>query len=207
MAVSLEKQIEAILFFKSEPMRADELARLLGTTPDAVRAALGELETALAGRGIRLLRKDDEAALGTAADASPLIERITKEELSRDLGKAAVETLAIVLYRGPVTKAEIDYIRGVNAGFIVRSLLVRGLIERISNPKDQRSFLYRPTFDLLAHMGAARVEDLPDYAAARARFTAFEESMEREAAHAEEEERIETASGIPPTEPPRDTPQ
>jgi segregation and condensation protein B len=101
--------------------------------------------------------------LGTAPEASALIEQLTREELSKDLGKAGLETLSIIVYKSPITRADLDYIRGVNSSFILRNLQIRGLVEKITNPADARSFLYRPTFELLQHLGVTRVEDLPEY--------------------------------------------
>jgi segregation and condensation protein B len=101
--------------------------------------------------------------LGTSKELSPLIEKLTKDELTRDLGKAGLETLSIVLYQGPLARADIDYIRGVNSQFILRALLIRGLVERIDNPKDARSYLYKPTLDLLSHLGVSKIADLPEY--------------------------------------------
>ena len=113
------------------------------------------------------MRKDDEVALGTSPELSELMETLAKEELSGELSKASLETLTIILYRGPVGKQEIDYIRGVNSGYTLRSLLIRGLAERLENPSDRRTYLYKPTFDLLSYMGIKRLEDLPDYQAVR----------------------------------------
>ena len=124
-------------------------------------------------RGLTLIQTDTEVMLGTAKEFSPLIEQLTKEELSRDLGKAGLETLSIVLYQGPISRADIDYIRGVNSQFILRNLLIRGLVERIDNPKDARSFLYKTTLDLLAHLGISKVEDLPEYEKVRSDIDAF----------------------------------
>lgn len=155
--------IEAILFMKAEPVAIRELARLLECSEEDVAAAMDRLETSLGGRGIRLLRKDGSVLLGTAPEAATLLETITREELSRDLGKAGSETLAIVCYRGPVAKYEIDFIRGVNSGAILRSLLVRGLIEKISNPKDERGFLYRPSFELFEYLGITKASELPNF--------------------------------------------
>ncbi len=161
----LDALIESILFFKGEPMKVSKLASIFEVDEDAVQNALQELDAKLTDsrRGIVLVRKDDEVTLGTAPEAGELVEKITKEELSKDLGKAALETLTIVLYKGPISKPEVDYIRGVNSGFILRNLLVRGLVERIPSPKSERSFLYRPSFDLLSHLGISRIEDLPEY--------------------------------------------
>ncbi|MBI4118416.1 MAG: SMC-Scp complex subunit ScpB [Parcubacteria group bacterium] len=172
--MSLDKQIESILFHKAEPLTGKELGRLLGASEKEVEEALVTLGVALKDRGVALLRKDDEVMLGTAPEVSALIEKINKEELSKDLGKASLETLTIILYRGPLSRSNIDYIRGVNSSFILRNLLVRGLIERVSNPEDTRSFLYRPTFDLLAHLGVTHVSELSEYATVRAEMEAFE---------------------------------
>ena len=165
--MNLDAKIEAVLFWKAEPVTISRLAKIFSVTADDIRKSLPILETKLQGRGVSLVVKDDEVALRTNAEASSLIESLAKEELTRDLGKAGLETLSIVLYQGPISRREIDYIRGVNSNFILRNLLVRGLVEKIENPKDQRSFLYRPTFDLLSLLGLSHTEDLPEYASVR----------------------------------------
>ena len=129
--------------------------------------------------GIRIIHKDDELAITTAPEIAPIIEKLTKEELSRDLGRAGLETLSIILYYGPISRRDVDYIRGVNSAFIVRNLLVRGLVERVEDKKDQRVFLYKPTFDLLAFLGVSKVEDLTDYSSVRNEFTAFIEARDK----------------------------
>lgn len=159
----LDALIEAVLFWRSEPMSVPKLAQAIGRKEGEVEDALRVLEEKLAVRGVQLLRKDQEVLLGTAPAASALIEKLTKEELSRDLGRASLETLTTILYKNPIARAEIDYLRGVNSSFILRHLMVRGLVERIPNPADARSFLYRPTFDLLQHLGVRQAADLPEY--------------------------------------------
>ncbi|MDE2038078.1 MAG: SMC-Scp complex subunit ScpB [Patescibacteria group bacterium] len=176
--------IEAILFWKAEPVAVKRLAELLSTeaapvTEDAARAALAELRTRLAGRGLALVETDGEAMLGTSPAFSPLIERLTAEELSRDLGKAGLETLSIILYQGPVSRAEIDHIRGVNSQFIVRNLLVRGLVERMENPADARSYLYKTSIELLSRLGLSRAEDLPEYEKVRADIAAYKQGADQ----------------------------
>ena len=165
--MNLEAKIEAILFWKGEPVSLKKLALWLGVAKEAVESALGALEKKLTERGVALLRKDDEVALGTAPALGELMERLVKEELAGELSKASLETLTIILYRGPVGKQEIDYIRGVNSGYTLRNLLIRGLAERLENPADRRTYLYKPTFELLSYMGIKRLEDLPDYEAVR----------------------------------------
>ncbi len=161
--MDISKQIEAILFYKAEPVKIKKLADILDTDVRTVKSGLEKLLTDLNGRGLTLIISDDEAMLGTSRDASSVIEKLRKDELSSDLGKAALETLSIILYQGPISRTNIDYIRGVNSQFILRSLLIRGLIERVDNPEDSRSFLYKPSLELLAHLGVSRIEDLPEY--------------------------------------------
>src|SRR3989344_906366 len=171
--MTLGAKIEAILFWKSEPMSVKKIAAALGENEDDVKKSIPELEQSLAERGIRIIHKDDELAITTAPEIAPIIEKLTKEELSRDLGRAGLETLSIILYYGPISRRDVDYIRGVNSAFIVRNLLVRGLVERVEDKKDQRVFLYKPTFDLLAFLGVSKVEDLTDYSSVRSEFTDF----------------------------------
>lgn len=161
--LTLDSQIEAVLFLKSEPLSKKTLAKLLEKSIEEIESALFVLEERLETRGITLLSKDDKVMLGTSSEMSEIIEKIKKEELSKDLGKASLETLSIILYKAPITRSEIDYLRGVNSNFILRNLLIRGLIEKISNPEDQRSYLYKPTFELLSYLGVNKVEDLPEY--------------------------------------------
>ncbi len=159
----MQKLIEAILFMKGEPVTHKELGLLTKATPEELESALAELGANLSERGIRLVRKDDEVTLATSPEFSQFFADAAREEQSKDLGKAGLETLAIVLYQAPVSKNKIEYIRGVNCSFVLRSLLIRGLVERIQNPEDQRSYLYRGTFDALAHLGVTAVSELPEY--------------------------------------------
>lgn len=161
--LTLDNQIEAVLFWKGEPQSVKKLAVSLGKKEEEIKASLEVLKEKIKGRGVELIFKDDEVMLGTASKLSHIIERLTKEELVRDLGKAGLETISIIAYKGPISRAEIDYIRGVQSTFILRNLQIRGLVERITNEKDHRSFLYRPTFELLSFLGVSKIEDLPEY--------------------------------------------
>ncbi len=176
--MTLDAKIEAILFFKGEPISLKNLATLTGVKESEVKEAITLLENKLVDRGVKLVFKENEVMLATAPEASELITRITKEELSRDLGRAGLETLSIILYRGPVSRKEIDYIRGVNSAFIVRNLLIRGLVERVTSNKDERVFLYKPTLDLISYLGITRVEDLQEYADVRKEIEAHAKTAE-----------------------------
>ena len=162
--MNLEVLIEGVLFYVSEPISIARLAKLLEVEVGEIDQAIVMLEASLSGRGITLVRESDTLALMTAPALSTVIEKIRKEELRRDSGKAGAETLAIVAYNTSITRAEIDFIRGVNSTFVLRNLQMRGLIERIQNPQDQRSYAYRPTVALYAHLGISRKEDLPEFA-------------------------------------------
>jgi len=159
----LENIIEAVLFYKGEPISFSQLAKILEKEEVFIREAVINLKKELEGRGVILLEQNEEIALATHPDASQAVERLLKEETSGPLSKASLETLSIICYRGPVTKSDIDYIRGVNSHFILRSLSIRGLVTREQNPKDARTFLYKPTFELLSYLGLPAIENLPDY--------------------------------------------
>ncbi|MBX9906462.1 SMC-Scp complex subunit ScpB [Patescibacteria group bacterium] len=161
--MNLEAQLEGVLFYTSEPMSIGDLAKLCEVEKEAVEQAIQSLTVALESRGIRLVREGESVALMTAPFVGDIIEKIRKDELKRDIGKAGAETLAIIAYHESVTRSEIDFIRGVNSTFILRNLMIRGLIERIPHPTDQRSFAYKPTVELYAHLGITKKDELPQY--------------------------------------------
>lgn len=173
--LSLIASIEAILFYTAEPMSFKKLASLTKSSVDEVKAAAESLKKRLEDNegGIRLLNQHDEVALGTSPLVGPLIEQIVREEISKELSKAALETLSIICYKGPLTRSEVDYIRGVNSTFIIRNLLIRGIVEKLDNPKDSRAMLYGPTFAALEYMGVTKIEDLPQYAEIQATLQSF----------------------------------
>lgn len=167
MSLSLESKIEALLFWKAETLSIKKIASILNKDIEEIKNAIKTLRESLRGRGITLIEWEEDVTLGTAKEVSELIETLNKEELSKDLGKAGLETLSIILYQGPISRVDIDYIRGVNSQFIVRNLLVRGLIEKVDNPLDQRSFLYKPSLQLLSYLGISKIEDMPDFESVR----------------------------------------
>ncbi len=130
---SIAAKIEAVLFYKNEPVAVADLARILAVETAEIENAAAELAQALSAdnnRGITLVSNKGEYSLATAPHMSETIEKLVKDELNRDLSAASLETLSIIAYKGTVTRKEIEYIRGVNASFSLRNLLIRGLIER-----------------------------------------------------------------------------
>lgn len=165
MGLSPSATLEAVLFAAGEPMTKKRLATLFNVSPELLRAAIDELRNALKDRGLALIETDDEVELRTAGDASDIVKKLRESELSKDLGKAGLEALAIIVYQGSATRGEIDWVRGVNSGAALRSLLLRGLIERTEDPTDKRRARYATTVDALSFLGVTRKEDLPGYEA------------------------------------------
>lgn len=178
--MNIEGQIESLLLFKNEPTTAKEIAALVGKNVDEVKAALKNLQDFYKERGIVIVSNGEEFCFGTHPKNSELMETLQKEELSRELGRAGLETLAVILYRGPISRREIDQIRGVNSGFILRALLIRGLIERTESVAGERSFTYKPTLKLLQHLGVRSVEELPAFDQAFKKMEEFVKQIEHD---------------------------
>lgn len=164
MALSLPASLEAVLFAAGEPLEKKRLLTLLDASAEALTDAVDTLRTSLEGRGLALVETDAELELRTNAAAANVIKKLRESELARDLGKAGLETMALVLYKGGATRSDIDFVRGVNSAAALRSLLLRGLVERTEDPSDKRRALYLPTVEALAHLGVEKREDLPRYA-------------------------------------------
>lgn len=145
-----------------EPLSVRDLAQALECTEQQVHAALEQCEQEQAGRGVRLQRLGERLQLATVPEAAPYIERLLGLQISTRLSTAALETLAIVAYRQPVTRPEIEFLRGVDCSGVLRTLLYLGLIEeqgRAARPG--RPFLYGTTFDFLRHFGLQSLAELP----------------------------------------------
>ncbi|MFZ2299659.1 MAG: SMC-Scp complex subunit ScpB [Candidatus Moraniibacteriota bacterium] len=166
-SIHLAATIESLLFVSGEPLSFVRLAKTLRTSEDDVAAhlrALAEKYAHDAQCGLQLVVKDRKAMLATKPEHAAFIESLTKSSLQEHLSKAALEVLAIVAYRSPITRAEIEAIRGVNCSFTLRNLLLRDLIERQGNPLDARGYIYLPTFRFLQSLGLKGTKELPDYA-------------------------------------------
>ncbi|MCF7815696.1 MAG: SMC-Scp complex subunit ScpB [Candidatus Pacebacteria bacterium] len=161
--MDLEMKIEAVLFYKTEPMKKSALAELFSVPIEEIEIALIRLTERLQGHGLQITTTDTSAQLVTSSSMSDLIDMVRKDEVRGEIGKAGAETLSIILYRGPLSRIELDRIRGVNSSFILRNLLIRGLIERRPHPSDSRSYVYASTPELLNHIGISKREELPDF--------------------------------------------
>lgn len=161
----LSSKLEAMLFVAGEPVTAGQLATALEVAPSVVERALNELDAVLATRGLRLQRHAGRFQLTTAPQLAELIERFLGLEATTHLSRAALETLAIVAYQQPVTRPQIDAIRGVNSDSMMRSLLNKGLIlesGRAGGPG--RPILYSTTPEFLQHFGLNSILEMPPLA-------------------------------------------
>ena len=163
---ALLSSLEALLFVSGEALTCTRLAKILSVSEDEIRSAGKELALRYQGeaeRGLMIIATHEALLLATKPEHAPLVEALTKSELQENLSKAALEVLAIVAYRAPISRAEIDAIRGVNCSFTLRNLLLRDLISREGNPSDSRGYLYRPTVQFLETLGLGQISELPDF--------------------------------------------
>jgi segregation and condensation protein B len=156
-----EAALEALLFVAERPLGRREIAAIAGTDRETVDARLGDLEVSLQARGIRLVVSGDRVELATAPEAGRLVGRYVGAGASR-LSPAAIETLAIVAYRQPVTKAAVERIRGVDSDYTIRALLHRRLVVELGRSEAPgRPYLYGTDFEFLERFGITSLEALP----------------------------------------------
>lgn len=155
--------LHALLFASGEPVDKKELAKLLGIKDSEIAVTLKALTQSLQGSGIVLVETATQAELRTAPEAAAIVKKLHENELSRDLGKGSLETLAVIAYRESATRSEIDWVRGVNSSASLRTLLLRGLIEGKEDEQDKRRIRYRVTTEALAHLGITKSADLPRF--------------------------------------------
>lgn len=162
---SVQSMVEAVLFMHGAPVALSKIVDIISADIETVRTAVATLSQEYDARhaGLCVILKDDNAQIVTSAQHAEVIENFTRKELEGDLSQAALEVLAIIAYRGPLTKPDVEAVRGVNCSFTLRNLLLRGLIERIAHPTDKRTKLYRATFDFLRTLGLTEMKDLPSF--------------------------------------------
>lgn len=156
--------VESLLFVAPAPTPVARLAQVLGVTEEAAEGALAQLSATYVElrRGLRLLRKGDRVHLTTAPDAAPYIEQFLGLDLSSKLSPAALETLAVVAYRQPLTRADIEAIRGVSCDGVLRTLIARALVEPVGRLEQPgRPFLYSTTVQFLQYFGLESLSHLP----------------------------------------------
>ena len=163
--MNIESVIESLLFISGEPMNFKKLAKIIAVKESDIKLSAEKLsvEYSKLDRGLKIIVKDGRVQMVTSGENSLFVEKYLKADIEGELSRAALEVISIVAYRGPISRAEIEEIRGVNCSFTLRHLAIRGLVERISNPNDARAYLYRISFDFLKKLGIEKAEDLPKY--------------------------------------------
>lgn len=159
--LSLPYALQALLYASGEPLPKKRALAVLAVPSEMLDAAISELRQKMEGTGLALVETADEIELRTSPDATSIVDAFREGERTRDLGKASLETLAIILYRNGATRADIDRIRGVNSTAALRALTLRGLIERSTDDADKRRARYAVTIDALAHLGLGKGEQAP----------------------------------------------
>lgn len=162
----IQSIVESILFVSGEPMSKVHIAKIADATMEEVETVLETLDEQYheASSGLMIIRKGEEVQIVAKPENAPFIEDLVKSELSENISPAALEVLAIIAYRGPISKPELEALRGVNCAYALRSLLLRKLIEKSDNPTGSRGYVYSITFDFLKKLGVESVEKLPEYA-------------------------------------------
>jgi len=158
----LKAIVESILFVADEPLEMGAIARSLGVSSQAVEEAVATLSADCRQRGVRLQQTDSAVQMVTAPETAPYVERFLGLDEDHRLSHAALETLAIIAYKQPITRPAIEAIRGVNCERAVASLKVRGLITEVGRAHAQgRPYLFGTTFRFLEYFGLEKPEDLP----------------------------------------------
>lgn len=163
--MSTASKIESLLLAAGEPLSLGRLAKLTGEKKEKLKEILRSLEekySLASGSGIILARVEDNYRFLTNPGAAALVASLLREDLNAELTEPGLEALAIIAYRGPATRPEIEQVRGVNCVLILRNLLLRGLVEKIGGEQEILP-KYRITHEFLRFLGVSKAQDLPDY--------------------------------------------
>lgn len=162
---TLVAQLEACLFVAAKPVAIKDLARTLDLDLDHLQRAIDDLMRLrnVADSGVHVLLLDATVQLVTNPGCADVVAKMAKDEAAPELTRPSLEALTIIAYRGPVTKPEIEAIRGVNCSLILRNLLMRGLVEERDDAQRLQP-VYTLSTDALRYLGLHSKEELPDYA-------------------------------------------
>lgn len=163
--MSLKSKIESILFISTRPLTIKKLVELLGSDEEKIKIAISELFSDYENRkdsGLQINRIGKQYQLSTVPDNQKIVKDFVREELTGELTRPQLETLTVIAYRGPISKEELEQIRGVNCSLILRNLMIRGLIESEDDKKSMKTY-YFITFDFLRFLGLREISQLPEY--------------------------------------------
>lgn len=158
----MKSKIESLLFVAGKPLNIKKIIEFVGGNKEEAEKCLNELaeEYKSRGGGILLLKIGNDYQFATTPANSEVVGQYLKEETEGELTRPQLETLSVIAYRGPITKPELEQIRGVNCSLILRNLMIRGLIDEDKSASEPK---YQISFEFLRHLGVLKVEELPDY--------------------------------------------
>lgn len=162
--MSIKSKIESLLFISAKPMTVKQLALLLKVKDDEIRQAGDELVEDYKNNksGIQIIKDGAKFQMVSSPENAKIVQEFVKDETTGELSRPSLEALTIIAYRGPISKIDLDRIRGVNCALILRNLLLRGLIEAKFDKKKNETY-YNVTFDFIRFLGVSDIKELPDY--------------------------------------------
>lgn len=162
MKSSLESKIVAVLFAGARPFSVRRLADLCDAMPKEAEEALKDVEKDLDDSPMMLQRSGQDVQLVTKPEYAEIVKQVVRDEVTGELTRPSLEALTILAYRGPLTRPELEQIRGVQSAIILRNLMLRGLVEETSDARLGQP-TYAVTFDFIRHLGLKSLEELPEY--------------------------------------------
>jgi|TARA_A100001015_G_scaffold49053_2_gene54187 segregation and condensation protein B len=160
---TIAHKLQAVLYAHGGEMGKTQIADMLSIPLESLADAQAELRALLTDQGLELSETDTTLSLRTASQYAELLKELRQKDDEKDIGAAALEILAIVLYKNGASRSTIDYVRGVNSSGTLRQLVLRGLLERSRSTTDTRAWIYTATPELLAHIGISSYHELPEY--------------------------------------------
>ena len=162
--MGLKTKIESLLFISAKPMPTKQLVDLLKVEKSKIQEAGDELVEEYKNNksGVQIIKDGLKYQMVSAPENAKVVQEFIKDETTGELTRPSLEALTIIAYRGPISKIDLDRIRGVNCALIIRNLLLRGLIEAKTDSKKKETY-YSVSFDFIRFLGINNIVDLPDY--------------------------------------------
>ena len=157
------KEISVLLFLNENGIKREEIKSKLKIKDNELDKAISEIKSNLKKIGLDIIDNGSCLLISTSKEVSDFVKKYKDQMYTSNFTKGARETLSIVMYLGPISKIDVDYIRGVNSQSLLNQLLLRGLIEKEIDNKDRRVTIYRLTTDFLSYLGVSNIEELPNY--------------------------------------------
>lgn len=162
--MNIKSQIESLLFISTKPTAVKQLSDLIGKSVQEIKHAGDELveDCKKEKRGVQIIKNGSKYQMVSSPENAKLAQKFVKDETAGELSRPSLEALTIIAYRGPISKIDLNRIRGVNCALILRNLLIRGMIEAKLDKKKRETY-YNATFDFIRFLGINDIRELPDF--------------------------------------------